>query len=253
MTKLAFANQKGGVGKTTTTREIGFYLASQGFNTLFIDADPQGNLSKSIAYDDTKGLYEAMSGGDCQIQQIVNNLYLLPGESRLAILEKSLLGEVDVYTRLRDSLKDKLAVDNYDYILIDCPPSLGVITLNALSFADYVITPVCPALYSMQGTNDLLETVRKVQVNFNQRLEFLGININRYESRALIAREIVEEIKTVFVGKVFKTIISSSPKSVEEAISSRKGIVEMGTSKLKEQIIELGSELLTAVNAYSSV
>ncbi|MCG8570382.1 MAG: ParA family protein [Spirochaetes bacterium] len=239
---IAVANQKGGVGKTTTTRELGFYLHFLGFNVLFIDCDQQGNLTKGVYNDDTKGLYDAMTGTDYRIIHVDDKLFLLPGESRLASLEKSLLAEVDVYTRMKDTFLD--LKEDYDFILIDCPPSLGVLTINSLVFADYVIVPVYPALYSLQGTNDLLETIRKVQINYNQDLKFLGFNVNRYDPRALITRAIVQELTNSFGDKVFASKLIGSTKIVEEAINCQCGIVQMRKSKIKDQVIALGREVL---------
>lgn len=240
---IAVANQKGGIGKSTTARELGFFLDKEGRRTLIIDADQQGNLSKGITRDDTRGLYDAVTGNEYRIQAIRDNLFLLPGEQRLAGLEKALLGEVDVYTRLRDTLGPVLS-GSYDYVLIDCPPNLGVLTINALALAGYVLIPMVPALYSMQGTNDLLETIRKVRTNLNPGLDILGIVIDMYDPRAHIVKEITAEIEGGFGDKVFCTRLCQS-KKVEEAIAEQTGLVYMNKSKIGGEIALLGSEILS--------
>ncbi len=132
MKVIVFSNQKGGVGKTTTTRELGIYLAEKSYRVLLIDGDPQANLSKSLVDNPGFGLYEALSGGECEPEDVKLNLSLLSGGIKLAGLEKSLIGELGAFTRLRDLLEQEI-FRTYDFILIDSPPSLGVLTGNALT------------------------------------------------------------------------------------------------------------------------
>src|SRR5271157_1085275 len=124
---IVFSNQKGGVGKTTTTRELGIYLAERNYRVLLIDSDPQGNLSKSLVDVPGFGLYEALTGGDFEPEEVKLNLSLLSGGVKLAGLEKSLIGELDAFTRLKELLEGEV-FQTYDFILIDSPPSLGVLT-----------------------------------------------------------------------------------------------------------------------------
>jgi len=155
---IALSNQKGGVGKTTCTRELGIYLASTGKRVLVVDCDPQGNLSKSLLDDPEPGLYEALTGSEFHLPSGYPGMQILCGDVRLALLEKSLLGELDAYIRIKELLTDGngFLFSNFDYILFDTPPSLGVLTINALTAAQHVIIPMNPSLYSMQGTNDLM-------------------------------------------------------------------------------------------------
>ena len=137
---VIFSNQKGGVGKTTLTRELGIYLASRGHGVLLVDCDPQGNLTKSLVeYGERPGLYEALTGEGLPLTDLGAFLSLLAGDFRLALLEKSLIGEIDAYSRLR-ALLGRFKLSAFDYIFLDTPPSLGVLTVNALAAAtDLVI------------------------------------------------------------------------------------------------------------------
>jgi chromosome partitioning protein len=241
---ITFSNQKGGVGKTTISRLLGHILAFLGRKTLLIDTDPQGNLTKSLIDEEEPGLYEALTGADYDIPEIVPNLFLLAGSIRLAALEKSLIGEMDAYIRLKELLTDDL-FKVFDYILIDSPPSLGVLTINALAASKYIIAPMNPAIYSLQGTNDLMATIAKVKKNLNPHLAFLGVIVNAFDAHPVITRQIREEIVASFGEKVFRTTLSRSVK-VEEALAARRGLVA-GESKVGDEIALIGEELIERV------
>jgi chromosome partitioning protein len=249
---VIFSNQKGGVGKTTLTRELGIYVASCGHDVLLVDCDPQGNLTKSLVENADGGLYEALTGEGHRPTAIDGHLSLLAGDFRLALLEKSLIGEIDAYTRLRDLLAaGQLAA--FDYIFLDTPPSLGVLTVNALAAADHLVIPMNPSLYSMQGTNDLLRTVSKVHANLNPALSLLGVIINAFDCIPTITRQIRSEIESSFGQKVFATVLSKSIK-LEEAIASRKGVIHhahLGASRAADEVKALGDELLSRLEASS--
>ena len=248
MTKtIVFSNQKGGVGKTTTTRELGIYLSEKNYRVLLIDSDPQANLSKSLVDIPGFGLFEALTGGDYEPEEVKLNLSLLSGGVKLASLEKSLIGEVDAFTRLKDLLEGEI-FHTYDFILIDSPPSLSVLTGNALTASNFVVIPMNPSLYSMQGTNDLMATVSKIRKNFNPGLQLLGVIINAYESNPVITRQIHGEIREAFGEKVFNTSISRSIR-IEEAIASKSGVisrprVDGRPSKAAEEVKAIGEEML---------
>jgi chromosome partitioning protein len=243
---ISFSNQKGGVGKTTLTRELGIYLSSTGRKTLLIDADPQANLTKSLVENEDTiefgpgGLYEALTGERYQIREIQPRLYILSGSIKLATLEKSLIGEMDAYIRLKELLTNELFV-GFEYILIDTPPSLGVLTINALTSARHIIIPMNPAIYSMQGTNDLTRTVAKVKKNLNSDLTLLGVIVNAFDQIPVITREIREEIVASFGEMVFSTMLSKSVK-IEEAIAGRRGVIP--ASKSGDEIRRIGEELI---------
>ena len=250
---IIFSNQKGGVGKTTLTRELGVYVSSLGFKVLFVDCDPQGNLTKSLVEEQYGGLYEALSDHDIQTIELDDRLCLLCGDYRLALLEKSLIGEIDAYSRLKELFGDPL-FEHFHYIFLDTPPSLGLLTVNALASARYLVIPMNPSLYSMQGTNDLLRTVSKVRGNLNPDLSLLGVIINAYDSIPVISRQIREEILGAFGEKVFAAVLSKSIK-LEEAIAMKRGVIyhtRIDRSRAKTEASLLGDELLSRLNGASN-
>lgn len=243
--KIIFSNQKGGVGKTTVCRELGISLAQAGHRVLFVDCDPQGNLTKSIS-EDGEGLYEALMGENPSPCEISENLSLLKGNIRLSLLEKNLLGEIDAYSRLTDYLESNSLFINFDFILFDTPPSLGILTVNALAAADYLVVPVSCRLYSMQGTNDLMATVSKVRKNLNPDIRLLGVVINNFDRVPVISRQIKAEIEDAFGEVVFESVLSKSIR-IEEAIASKSGVSQMGDAvggRVKEELLSLTQELL---------
>ena len=243
--KVVFSNQKGGVGKTTLTREIGISLAKRGLSTLLIDTDPQANLSKSFRLDEKEGLYEAIDTNEIKIENVKENLDVLAGNIRLSLLEKNLIGEIDAYIRIKSLLAED-EFDKYDYILFDTPPSLGLMTLNSMAASEFLVIPMSPSLYSMQGTNDLIDTISKVRRNLNPDLHLLGVAINSYDKIPVITREITAEIEEALKGYVFKTYISKSIK-VEESIASNKGLVHQRTNKVSAEIELLTDEIISKV------
>ena len=241
MRRLIFSNQKGGVGKTTPTRELGIYVASLDKRVLLVDCDPQGNLTKSLVEGERPGLYEALIGEGAQLTAIDERLSVLAGDFRLALLEKSLIGEIDAYARLRDLLANAV-LSAFDFIFLDTPPSLGVLTVNALAAASELVIPMNPSLYSMQGTNDQMRTVSKVRANLNPALSLLGDIINAFDSIPTITRQIRSEIEASFGAKVLTTVLSKSIK-LEEAIASRKGVIHhtnLGASRAAAEVKALG-------------
>lgn len=240
---VIFSNQKGGVGKTTLTREIGLCLAADGRRMLLVDCDPQGNLTKSLTDGADGGLYEALTEGDLRFTELGEHLSVLAGDFRLSLLEKSLIGEIDAYSRLRSLFEDE-RFDAFDTIFLDTPPSLGVLTVNALAAATDLVVPMNPSLYSMQGTNDLLRTVSKVRATLNPMLSLLGVIVNAYDSVPVITRQIRGEIQGAFGEKVFATTLSKSIR-LEEAIASRRGVLEQApTHRVADEVRALGSELV---------
>ena len=243
---VIFSNQKGGVGKTTLTRELGIYIASLGFKLLFVDCDPQGNLSKSLCEEADGGLFEALQDGQVNLRSLAEGTSLLNGDFRLSLLERTLIGEIDAYTRLRDLLAQEIFC-GFDFIFLDTPPSLGVLTVNALTAAGHLLIPMNPSLYSMQGTNDLLRTISKVKANLNSELGLLGVIINAYDSIPVISRQIRAEIEASFGEKVFATVLSKSIK-LEEAIALKTGVIHhrrLDRSRAREEVHLLGEEFLS--------
>lgn len=254
MKKIIFTNQKGGVGKSTTCRECGFYLASQEFDVLLIDCDPQGNLSKGVNRENIRGLFDALESDEINIDEVDGKLSILAGDFRLSLLEKRYLGELDAYSKLKDLLnREEFA--HFDFIFFDTPPSLGILTLNALVAADSMIIPMKPSLYSMQGTNDLMNAVSKVKKTLNPSLSILGVIINEFNPIPIITRQIREEIEGAFGSSVFETVVSKSIK-IEEAIASRDSVLKLegsGCEKIKGEISALGNEILSRLGVESYV
>jgi chromosome partitioning protein len=217
---------------------------------LLVDCDPQGNLTKSILEGTDGGLYDALTSDGLLPLAVDEKLSLFAGDFRLTLLEKSLIGEIDAYSRLRALLTDP-SLGEFDYIFLDTPPSLGVLTVNALTAAQHLVIPMNPSLYSMQGTNDLLRTVSKVRANLNPALSLLGVIINAYDSVPVITRQIREEIEHSFGDKMFATVLSKSIR-IEEAIASRQGVIHhkhLGSSRAREEVRALGDELLRRLGA----
>ncbi len=226
---IAITNQKGGVGKTTTALNISAGLAVMGERTLLVDTDPQSNSTISFVDNPaqfSKSLFDVLVNPDDSIRDIivpsvVPGLDVAISKISMAKLEPTLLGEIDGHYRLKDKL-DTIK-SNYDYIIIDTPPTLGLITLNALVSADRVVIPIQSSYLCLEGTDDLLETIDKVKKIANPELEILGVIITLHDKRTNIAKDVVNRIKNVFGNRVFKTIISKSVK-LEESPAYKESI-----------------------------
>jgi chromosome partitioning protein len=226
---IAITNQKGGVGKTTTTINLAAALASKGVKTLVVDLDPQANSSMSFLDIHQLGqtMYDALTEERVHIADIirpaekVENLFLAPSTIALAKIEAKLIGELDSHYRLKDELASVQEI--YDYIIIDTPPTLGIITVNALVAATHVLVPIQASYFALEGTDDLLETIDKIKVRANPQLQILGALITMYDKRTLLAKDIYEQIQRVFGAKVFNTIITKSVR-LEESPAYRESI-----------------------------
>ena len=218
---ITIANQKGGVGKTTTALNLAASLGEAKQKVLLLDFDPQGNAGSGLGVRDAeKSIYEVLSGElpaeDILHTEIVENVDFLPGNRNLAAMDAELANEENKNYLLKDIL-DKMA-KNYDYIFIDCPPSLGTLTINALTASDSVLIPIQCEYYALEGLSQMLETIQTVQEALNESLSIEGILFTMYDSRNLLSQDVVKEHFNV---KIFDTII---PRNVRLAEAPSHGL-----------------------------
>lgn len=246
---ISIINQKGGVGKSTTAVNLAAALGELGKKVLIVDFDPQGNSTSGLGIEKEEleqCVYDALLNDvpaeNLLIQANCNNVTVIPATIQLAGAEIELVSAMARETRLKELLEP--VQENYDFVFIDCPPSLGLLTINALTAADSVLIPIQCEYYALEGVTKLLESMRMVKSKINKGLEVFGVLLTMYDSRTSLANQVVDEVKQYFGDKVFNTLIPRTVK-ISEAPSFGMSVIQYAPqNKGAQSYMELAEEVI---------
>ena len=251
---IAIANQKGGVGKTTTAVNLGASLASEGKRVLVVDVDPQANATSGLGFGRGQlgeGIYDALIGtrNVRELTQLteLSSLWLVPSTADLAGAEVELVPLPEREHRLRRALEP--VVDRYDYVIIDCPPSLGLLTVNALSAADRVVIPLQCEYYALEGLSALVGTIERVKQSLNPELELEGILLTMVDPRTSLTQQVEGEVRSHFVEKVYRTTIPRNVRIAESPSHGKPILLYDAQSRGSQSYVQLAREFLARAAA----
>jgi chromosome partitioning protein len=246
---IAIANQKGGVGKTTTAVNLSSCLAVKGKKVVIIDVDPQGNTTSGLGIDKKtidKSIYDVIINDvdieSALVETVVDNLYLCPSNIQLVGAEVELVSVISRETRMKAAIER--IRDKYDFILIDCPPSLGLLTLNSLTAADTILVPIQCEYYALEGLSQLMNTVELVQRHLNPALDVEGVVLTMFDARTNLSIQVVEDVKKHFRNKVYRTIIPRNVRLSEAPSFGLPIILYDAKSKGAECYLDLAQEVI---------